>query len=115
MDKYNIGQIITIKEDMKLEGAFGKKTVVKKGTKVYIGADNFAHHLNGMLQPLRSGDEPVGYSVMGIADWIYMWVSRNLPLDDFLEDYEISKKDFKEQIEDALEELGMWDNTGNRS
>jgi len=25
------------------------------------------------------------------------------------------KDEFKEQIEDALEELGMWDNTGNRS
>lgn len=114
MDKYNIGQIITCKEDMELEGVFGKKTKVKKGTKVYIGADNFAHYLNGMLQPL--GESKVeGYSVEGIADWVYMWVSKNLPLDDFLDEYEISDEEFKEQIEDALEELGMWDNTGNRS
>ena len=56
-----------------------------------------------------------GYSVEGIADWVYMWISKNLPLDDFLDEYEISDGEFKEQIEDALEELGMWDNTGNRS
>ena len=114
MEKYNIGQILTSKEDMELEGVFGKKTTVKKGNKIFIGADNFAHHLNGILQPL--GECKVeGYSVEGIAEWVYMWVSKNLPLDEFLDDYEISEKDFKEQIEDALEELGMWDNTGNRS
>lgn len=122
MEKYNIGQILTIKEDMELEGVLGKKTKVKKGTKVYIGADNFAHYLNGMLQPIikelqpiNKKDEKIGFSVEGIADWVYMWVSRQLPLDDFLDGCEITKEEFKEHIEDALEELGMWDNTGNRS
>lgn len=116
MDKYNIGQILTIKEDMELEKALsGNKTKVKAGTKIYVGADGYAHYLNGMLQPLGEGVKPEGYSVEGIADWLYMWVSRQLPLDEFLDDYEIPKEEFKEHISDALEELGMWDNTGNRS
>lgn len=115
MGKYNIGQIFTCEEDMELEGVFGKKKKVKKGTKAYIGADNFAHYSNGMLQPLGNVYKPEGYSVKGIADWVYMWLSAQLPIDEFLDDYEISKVEFKEHIEDALEELGMWDNTGNRS
>lgn len=115
MTKYNIGEILTYKEDAELEGLLGSKKKIKKGTKLYIGADNFAHYLDGIIQPLRKQDSVEGYSVGGIADWLYTWLSTRLPLDDFLEEYEIPEKDFKEHIEDALEELGMWDNTGNRS
>jgi hypothetical protein len=114
MSKYNIGQILINKEDMELEGVLGKKTKVKAGTKIFIGADNFAHYLNGIIQPLGKNTAE-GYSVKGIAEWVYMWVSRHLPLDDFLEEYDFTEKEFKEEIEDALEELGMWGNTGNRS
>lgn len=115
MSKYNVGQVLIYKEDSELEGVLGTKKMIRAGTKVYIGADNFAHYLNGIIQPLGNADKPEGYSVKGIADWVYMWVSARLPLDDFLNEYDISEKEFKEQIEDALEELGMWDNTGNRS
>lgn len=115
MSKYNIGQILIIKEDVELEGFLGNKKKVRAGTKVYIGADNFAHYPDGTLQTLGKEIKIQGYSVKGISEWLYMWLSTRLPLDDFLDDYEISKEDFKEEIEDALEELGMWDNTGNRS
>jgi lipoate-protein ligase A len=113
MDKYNIGQLLRAKEDLQLEGCFGKTKAIKKGTKIYIGADGFAHYLDGTMQPLKEKAE--GFSVEGITDWLYEWLSGGFPLDDFLEDYEISEKEFKEKIADALEELGMWDNTGNRS
>jgi len=115
MEKYNIGQILTIKENLELEGAFGNKKIIKAGTKVYIGADKFVHYINGLLQPMGKEDVIEGYSVKGIADWIYMWLSARLPLDHFFYEYEINRGDFQEHIEDALEELGMWDNTGNRS
>ncbi len=114
MSKYNIGEIIIYKEDTELEGVFGTMKKIKAGTKVYVGADKFAHYLNGMIQPLGECNKE-GYSVKGIADWVYMWLSAQLPIDEFLDDYEISEVEFKEHIEDALEELGMWDNTGNRS
>ena len=112
--KYNIGEILTIKDDTQVEGIFGDKKNIKSGTKLYIGADKFTHMLNGMMSPIEDGDIE-GYSVEGIADFIYNFVSNRLPIDDMLEDYDIEVKDFKEHIEDALEELGMWDNTGNRS
>jgi lipoate-protein ligase A len=114
MKKLNIGQVLAHKEDIEFEGFLGSKKLIKAGTKVYVGADKFAHYLNGIIQPLGECNKE-GYSVKGIADWVYMWVSARLPIDEFLDSYEISKAEFKEHIEDALEELGMWDNTGNRS
>lgn len=115
MSKYSIGQILECKNDIEIEGFMGTKKTVKAGSKVYIGADNLAHHLDGTLQPLQKENKPDGYAVNGIADWIYMHISNRLPLDKFLEDYDVSKREFKEHIADALEELGMWDSTGNRS
>ena len=56
-----------------------------------------------------------GYSVEGIAEYIYLWLRNRYELDEFLDDYEIEREGFTEEIANALEELGMWDNTGNRS
>ena len=113
--KYNIGEILTTKNDIQTEGVLGSKKNIKSGTKLYIGADKFTHMLNGMMSPINKDTEIEGYSVKGIAEFIYEWVSNQLPIDDMLEDYDIEVDSLKESIEDALEELGMWDNTGNRS
>lgn len=113
--KYNVGQVIKIKEDFEIESALGNPKTIKAGTKVYVGADNFTHMLNGMISPIGKDSEVEGYSVKGMADFIYELVSARLPIDDMLEDYDIEIEDFKENIEDALEELGFWDNTGNRN
>lgn len=114
---YSIGQKLTFKEDAELEKGFGAKVTVKKGTAIFIGADSkrsFAHYLNGDIQPLSENSEVKGYSVSGLAEWIYEWVSRELPLDEMLEDYDETKERFVESVADALEELGMYDATGNR-
>ena len=118
MEKYNIGQIIKYENETTLEGVFGKHATIKKGTKSYIGADKrpkFSHFLDSTMLILKDDTEIEGYSVEGIADWIYEWVSARINLDDGLDDYDVTVKEFKEHVADALEELGMWDNTGNRS
>jgi hypothetical protein len=116
LSKYNIGQILKYSQDVEIESIIGnKKSLIKKGTKVYIGADNFAHYASGNIQRLNKTDVVEGYSVKGIADWVFMWLSSEFPIDEFLDGYEISEEEFQEKIADALEELGMWDNTGNRS
>ena len=112
--KYNIGEILKTTEDIQAEGIFGSKKNIKSNTKLYIGADDFIHMLDGTISSIEN-NEVEGYSVKGIADFIYEQISNRLPIDDMLVDYDIEIKDFKENIEDALEELGMYDNTGNRS
>jgi hypothetical protein len=115
---YNIGQELVIKEDIEQEMCFGTKKTRKKGTKLYVGADsNFsaAHYLNGDIQVFSEDIKIEGFSVNGIAEWIYQLVSNRLPLDEMLEGYDENPDTFKENIADALEELGMYDNNGNRS
>lgn len=113
---YGIGQELETTKDIEMKKLLSEKTVaIKKGTKVFVGADGYLHYLDGGIQKLPSDIGAEGYSVTGIAEWIYMWISSRLPLDEFLDDYDIEVKEFKGQIEDALEELGMWDSTGNRS
>ncbi len=113
---YNIGQILTAREDIELEGCLGTKKIVKKGTKIYIGADNFAHHKDGTIQPIVGNAEVKGYSVSGIADFIWLYIRNFTPIDeDVLEDYDETPDCVKNAIMDALEELGFYDHTGNRS
>lgn len=114
---YSIGQKLTLKEDIEVEGCFGTKKKYKKGMSGFIGADsklNAVHWANGDIQLLGDYVERRGYSVSGIAEWIYDYVSRELPIDEMLEDYDETKETFMESIADALEELGMYDSTGNR-
>lgn len=118
MDKkiYNIGQILTAKEDIELEGCLGTKKTVKKGTKIYIGADDFAHHRNGIIQPLGENAEVKGYSVSGLAEFIWLYICKNTPFnEELLEEYNETSICVKGAIMDALEELGMYDHTGNRN
>lgn len=113
---YNIGQILTAKNDIELEGIFGDKRTVKKGTKIYIGADNMAHHRDGTIQPLGENTEVCGYSVSGLADFIWGYIRNFTPInEDILEEYDETPDCIKSAIMDALEELGFYDHTGNRS
>lgn len=113
---YNIGQILTASKDFELEGCLGNKKAVKKGTKIYIGADDLAHHKDGTIQPLGENAEVKGYSVSGLADFIWLHIRNFTPIDeDVLEDYDETPDCVKNAIMDALEELGFYDYTGNRS
>lgn len=113
---YNIGQNLAARKDLELEGIFGEKKTVKKGTKIYIGADNLAHHRDGTIQPLGENTEVKGYSVSGLADFIWGYIRNFTPIDeDVLEEYEETPDCVKSAIMDALEELGFYDHTGNRN
>ncbi len=114
---YCIGQKLIFREDTKQIKGFGSEVMIKKGTPVFVGADRrmpFAHYLNGDIQKIGDDVEVKGYSVTGLAEWLYEYVSREIPLDDMLEDYDETKERFMDVVADALEELGMYDNTGNR-
>lgn len=117
MTKYNIGQELVLTDELETEGAFGKKVIRKKGTKLYVTARKkpvMAMYPNGNIQIIDEA-EVEGFSVVGIAKYLYQYLSRQFPMDELLEGYDIEEKEFKEAIEDALEDLGMYDNTGNRS
>lgn len=110
---YGIGQMLQYEEDDEVERCFGKKEIIKKGTKVFVGADGFFHYLNGNLQKFAD-IETVGYSVSGLAEYLYIWLRNKFEIDDMLDDYEQEPSDFKEEIMNALEDLGMYSYTGNR-
>lgn len=111
---YAIGQKLVFTEDAKIEKAFGEKEIIKKGTRIFVGADRFAHHLNGYLQPISEDSEVKGFSVNGIAEWLYEYLNRDYYLEEMLGGNGTTKEEFMESIADALEELGMYDATGNR-
>ena len=114
---YNIGEKLVFTQDTEQEGFLNKKTIVKQGTPVFVGADEtpFVHYLNGNMQLLQDDSEIKGYSVTGLAEWIYRWLSRDFLIDEMLEECDRTKEEFIECISDSLEELGMYDHTGNRN
>lgn len=107
--KYKIGQILISSRDVEVEKALsGEKVIIPKGNKIIIGADKLAHHIrDGMIQPLEDGSEVDGYDDTGIAEYIFMCLKAHLPIDEWMEDYEISKDEIIEEIECALDEIGM--------
>ena len=107
--KYKIGQILTSKEDVEVEKELsGEKVVIPKGNKIIIGADGFAHHIrNGMIQPLHEGSEVKGYDSNGLAEYLYMALRCCLPLDEMLEDYDLTKQEFINEIEYCLDDIGL--------
>ena len=113
---YNIGQVLTAKKDIEIERCLGTKATIKKGDKIYIGADNLAHHKDGTIQSLGENAEVKGYSVSGLADFIWLYIRNNTPInEEILEEYDETPDCVEEAIMDALEELGMYDHTGNRN
>ena len=107
MPDYKIGQILTVKKDFELEGIFGTKFPVKKGSKIWIGADNLAHHLDGKIQPISSESTVKGYCTEGIAERVLTQLQCKFPIDEFCDDYEISREEIIEEIQYALEDIGF--------
>ena len=107
--KYKVGQILTSNTEIVVEKAlFGDKVTIPKGNKIIIGADKLAHHIrDGMIQPLADSSEVKGYDSSGLAEYIFMCMKAHLPITEWMEDYEISKNEIIEEIEDALDEIGM--------
>lgn len=116
---YNIGQILTYTQDVKTYRALSDTLeIIKKGTKIIVGADGFVRYPDGSIQKLGDDIEVSGYSTEGLASFIYNYLCQNVyGFSEMLEEWEddVTEDYIKENIADALEELGMYDHTGNRS
>ena len=107
--KYKIGQILTSKEDVEVEKELsGEKVVIPKGNKIIIGADRFAHHIrNGMIQPLGEDVKVEGYDARGIAEYLYEMLCCHFPVDEMLEWNDWTSKEFIDEIEYRLDDIGF--------
>lgn len=114
---YNIGQMLTLKEDRELKGEISGTVKNKKaGTEVFIGASQrlkMAHYINGDVEILPDDTEIKGFSAKGLAEWLYIWLRNRFEIDEMLDNYEDSKENFTEKIVEALEELGFYNHEGN--
>lgn len=80
--------------------------------------DGFVRYPDGSIQKLGDDIEVSGYSTEGLASFIYNYLCQNVyGFSEMLEEWEddVTEDYIKENIADALEELGMYDHTGNRS
>ena len=107
MENYKIGQMLTVSKDIELEGLWGNKKLVKKGTKIWIGADKLAHYRDGSIQPLAVDSTVEGYDEKGIMERIFAQLATDFPLQEFCEENEIDSEEIKTSIMWALDELGI--------
>lgn len=107
MADFKMGTMLIVKADVELKDFLGDKTLVKKGTKIWIGADNLAHYQDGTIQHLPKDSTVKGYDTKGITERIFSQLKTDLPLDEICEEYEVKFEDIRDSIEYALEELGI--------
>ena len=106
MNTYKIGEILVSQRETELETNFGRKDVIPKGNKVIITAHRLGHHIrNGMKQPLQKEDVVKGYDTEGLAEYLFTYMKRDLPIDDMMYDYDLTQADVQEVIEEALDEI----------
>lgn len=107
MADYKIGEMLRVSADVELKDFLGDETLVKKGTKIWIGADNLAHYQDGTIQCLSEDSTVKGYSTKGITEKILLQLKADLPLDEMCEGHEVDRGDIRDSIEYALEQLGI--------
>jgi hypothetical protein len=94
--KYRIGQKLTLTEDLEVKKFFEEDNeIIKAGTKMFVTVSKECPKViyeNEDIQLLPKDTEIEGFSAKGITDWIYDFISKHLPLDDALEDYDIEVK-----------------------
>ena len=107
MVNFKVGEMMTLYADVELKDFLGNKTLAKKGTKIWIGADSLAHYQNGSIQPLPENVTVKGYDVRGIMERIFSQLETDLPLDEITVRNMKLLKYIRESIEYALDELGL--------
>ena len=107
MANYKIGTMLTVSADVELEDFLGDKTLVNKGTKIWIGADNLAHYQDGTIQRLSEDSTVKGYDAKGIAEKILLQLKADLLFDEMRDEHEVDFGVVRDSIEYALEELGI--------
>ena len=107
MANYKIGEMFRVSADVELKDFLGDKTLVNKGTKIWIGADNLAHYQDGTIQRLPEDSTVEGYSTKGITENILLQLKADLPFDEMCDEHEVDFGGVRDSIEYALEELGL--------
>lgn len=103
-----IGQEIEMTEDFVIESCLGTKVLeVKKGDKGYIDGNKLIHYTTGkargMLQKVDV--EIKGFDYENISKIIFNRLNSSYNIKEFLDDYDLDKKEFTEEIENALIEI----------
>ena len=98
MVNFKVGEMMTLYANVELKDFLGNKTLEKKGTNIWIGADNLAHYQEGSIQPLPENVTVKGYDTKGIAERILLQLKADFPFDG---------TSIRDSIEYALEELGI--------
>ena len=107
MVNFKVGEMMTLYADVELKDFLGNKTLAKKGTRIWVGADKLAHYQDGTIQPLPEDSTVKGCSTKGITERILSQLKADLPFDEICEEYEIDFEYIRDSIEYALEELGI--------
>ena len=108
MADYKIGEMFIVSTDVELKDFLGDKTLVKKGTKFWIGADGLAHYQDGTIQPLPENSTVKGCDAKGITEKILLQLKADLSFDEMCDEHEIDFGCIRDSIEYALDELGIY-------
>ena len=106
MVNFKVGEMMTLYADVEFKDFLGAKTLAKKGTKIWVGADNLAHYQNGSIQSLPENVTVKGYDDRGITERIFTQLKTDFPLfEEFCMKYKdkdgiriISSEDIKESF-----------------
>lgn len=107
--KLKIGQEVEITQDFEIEAELsGKKVLVKKGDRGFVDSRGRIHYTSGnaigKIQLLKDS-EVKGYDTENIAEMIFNRLKRVFDIDEFLDDYDISKDDFINEVDDVLMDI----------
>lgn len=109
MKEFKIGQEIVFTEDLMAKKALSEEgTLIKKGTKAYVGADKMLHFLNEDIMPMDT--EPKGYDRQSIATQIATRLLYCVPMfEEHLEEVDTTLEELIEEIDYILNErFGMY-------
>lgn len=107
--KNKIGQILTIEQDFVIESAIAGNVIqVKKGDKGFIDSKGLLHYSTGEARgkiQLVKDAEMKGYDHESIATLIYKRLRNAYNLDEIIEDYDLDRDEFIDEIEDILSSI----------
>ena len=104
-----IGQEVEFKKDFKIETLVtGTKLQVKEGDRALVTSQGFkilTGEAKGKINAFNGGDKTEGYDYENIAKMIYKRINGVYGIENFLDDEDISFKEFLEEIEDVLVDI----------
>ena len=109
MERYEIGQIRKLEEDLECTSALTCEVVktYKKGTEYTVSANRFFVFPDGKMIPMPKDAELKGYDTEAIAKRIMKYLKYDTPINDIIDDDDdyCNEKTFREVIEEALYDI----------